>query len=142
MIDWVLLPTFDKTNCDHVRVKEGIEIGNGLPTLVTANDIVKDLEGSDFEVLDIFDTNEGMNSEYEIPWYHTLYGSFTLQGFRMTRIGRMFTHVLVTGLELLNIAPKGATRVSALLNATALDLVEAGKIEIFTPCMFILARKA
>lgn len=140
-IEWVLLPTFDESNPDHVRIKEGIEVGNGLPTLVYSKTIVEDLEASGFKVLDVFDTNRGMNSEYEIPWYHTLYGSFTLQGFRMTRLGRMCTHGLVSSFEFLGIAPKGSTRVSALLNATALDLVEAGKEGIFTPCLFILAQK-
>jgi sterol 24-C-methyltransferase len=140
-IEWALLPTFDGSNPDHIRVKEGIEVGNGLPTLATVKEIIQDLESAGFEVLDAFDTNRDMNSTFEIPWYQTLYGSFTLKGFRMTRLGRMCTHALVAFLELTRIAPKGSTRVSALLNATALDLVEAGKEGIFTPCLFILAQK-
>jgi sterol 24-C-methyltransferase len=139
--DWALLPSYNATDPDHVRIKEGIEVGNGLPTLVTADTIVKDLEASGFEVLDVFDANKGVNSEYETPWYHTLYGSFTLKGFRMTHVGRICTHALVTCFEFLRIAPKGSVRVSALLNAAALDLVEGGRKGIFTPCLFILARK-
>jgi sterol 24-C-methyltransferase len=104
-------------------------------------EIVQDLEKAGFDVLDVFDTNRDMNSMFEIPWYQTLHGSFTLQGFRMTHLGRICTHALVALLELTRIAPKGSTRVSALLNATALDLVEAGKEGIFTPCLFILAQK-
>ena len=59
----------------------------------------------------------------------------------MTHIGRLCTHCIVSTLEFLKIAPKGSVRVSALLNATALDLVEGGKEEIFTPSYFFLARK-
>jgi sterol 24-C-methyltransferase len=140
-IEWALLPEYNEKNPDHVRIKEGIEIGNGLPTLVTVQTIVEDLEDSGFEVLDVFDTNRGMHSEYEIPWYHTLCGSFTLKGFRMTRLGRNCTHAMVTCLEFFRVLPKGSARVSALLNAAALDLVEAGKKGIFTPCLFILAKK-
>ena len=141
--EWVVLPErgFDKSNPDHLRIKEGIEVGNGLPTLVTAQAINKALEDAGFEVVEAFDANENVHSEYEIPWYDTLNGSFTLGGFRMTRIGRICTHALVTTLEFLRIAPKGTVRVSALLNATAVDLVDGGKKEIFTPSYFFLARK-
>jgi len=41
----------------------------------------------------------------------------------------------------LGIAPVGSTRVSALLNATAIDLCDGGKDEIFTPSFFFIARK-
>lgn len=140
-IEWALLPLFDESNSDHVRLKEGIEVGNGLPTIATTNVIVEDMELSGFEVLDVFDTNRGMNNKLEIPWFQTLFGSFTLHGFRMTRMGRICTHIIVSALELFGIAPKGSARVSALLNATALDLVAAGRIGIFTPCLFILAKK-
>lgn len=141
--EWVVLPEkgFDKNNKDHLRIKEGIEVGNGLPTLATAKDIVKALEDSGFEVIESFDANRNVHSDYEVPWYETLNGSFTLSGFRMTRFGRVCTHILVSTLEFLRIAPKGTVRVSALLNATAIDLVDGGKQEIFTPSFFFLARK-
>ena len=56
--EWVVLPErgFDKNNLDHIRTKEGIEVGNGLPTLATGADIVKALEDSGFEVLEYFDS--------------------------------------------------------------------------------------
>ncbi|KAL7468905.1 hypothetical protein ACHAXS_009149 [Conticribra weissflogii] len=141
--DWVVLPErgYESNNPDHVRIKEGIEVGNGLPTLATTAEIVSALEDSGFEVVDVFDANKGVHSEHEVPWYYTLYGSFTLKGFRMTRLGRMCTHALVSTLEFLRIAPQGSVRVSALLNATALDLVEGGQKEIFTPSLFFVARK-
>ena len=59
----------------------------------------------------------------------------------MTPLGRCLTHCMVTTLEFLRIAPKGSVRVSALLNATAVDLVEGGEKELFTPSYFFLARK-
>ena len=75
------------------------------------------------------------------PRYETLDGKMSLSGFRMTRLGRACTHAMVTVLETLRIAPKGTVHVSAMLNATAIDLVEGGKREIFTPSYFFLARK-
>lgn len=141
--DWVVLPEqgYDAKNTNHIRVKEGIEVGNGLPTLATSATILKNLEDAGFEVLDSFDANRTVHSPHEIPWYQTLKGEFSLTGFRMTYIGRLCTHYLVSTLEFLRIAPKGSVRVSALLCATALDLVEGGEKEMFTPSFFFIARK-
>lgn len=142
-LEWVMLPKrgYDPKNANHIRIKEGIEVGNGLPTLVSPEEVLKSIEDSGFEILDHFDLNANVHSEHEIPWYQTLKGGFSLKGFRMTNFGRMCTHALVTTLETLRIAPKGSVRVSALLNATALDLVEGGEDEIFTPSYFFIARK-
>lgn len=141
--EWAVLPDrgFDKNNRRHMEIKEGIEVGNGLPTLATPHEIVKALQDSGFEVLEHFDANQNVHADNQIPWYDTLNGTYTVSGFRMTRLGRICTHILVSTLEFLRIAPAGTVKVSALLNATALDLVEGGKDEIFTPSYFFMARK-
>jgi sterol 24-C-methyltransferase len=139
--EWVMLDGYDKGNKDHVRVKEGIEVGNGLPTLVHYSVVVQNLKDAGFEVLDHFDANRDQFASNNIPWYDTLNGKMSLDGFRMTHIGRCCTHALVWFLELVMIAPRGSTKVSALLNATALDLVEGGEAQIFTPSYFFLAKK-
>lgn len=141
--EWVVLPDagYDATNKKHVAIKEGIEIGNGLPTLATPKDVCQALEAAGFQVLDHYDANAGVHSKSQIPWYDTLNGKMSLSGFRMTRLGRSCTHAMVSVLEFLRIAPKGTTHVSAMLNATAIDLVEGGKEEIFTPSYFFIAKK-
>lgn len=139
--EWVMTDKYDPKNVDHVRVKEGIEVGNGLPTLVHYDVVIQNLKDAGFEIIDHFDANRGQHQPNEIPWYETLNGKMSLEGFRMTHIGRMCTHGMVMLLETLMIAPKGSTKVSALLNATALDLVEGGEYGIFTPSYFFLARK-
>jgi sterol 24-C-methyltransferase len=128
ILDWVMLEgKYNPNNKDHVRIKEGIEVGNGLPTLALPSEIIAAFESAGFEVLDHFDLNRNVHASNQIPWYDTLAGKMSLSGFRMTHIGRMFTHSIVWTLETLRIAPAGSTRVSALLNATALDLVDGGK---------------
>jgi len=140
-LEWVVLENYKSSNKDHVRIKEGIEVGNGLPTLVTPDVIVKNLEDAGFEVIEHYDLNRNLHAKQEIPWYATLNGSMTLSGFRMTRLGRMCTHSIITLLEFLKIAPKGSIKVSQLLNDTADDLVEGGQMQIFTPSYYFLARK-
>jgi sterol 24-C-methyltransferase len=139
--EWVMTHKYDPNNKDHIRIKEGIEVGNGLPTLVDGQTIIDNLEKSGFEVLDQYDANRGVHNKNEIPWYETLNGKMSLSGFRMTHVGRMCTHTMVAVLETLRIAPSGSTRVSALLNATAIDLCDGGRLEIFTPSFFFIARK-
>jgi sterol 24-C-methyltransferase len=139
--EWAMLDNYSPKDADHVRVKEGIEVGNGLPTLVHYSVIVKNLEDAGFEVIEHFDANRGQHNSNEIPWYDTLNGKMSISGFRMTYVGRMCTHTMIWWLELLRVAPKGTTMVSSLLNATALDLVEAGKKQIFTPSYYFLAKK-
>ena len=59
----------------------------------------------------------------------------------MTYLGRNATHMFVSLLEFLRIAPKGSVAISSILNATALDLVEGGIKDIFTPGYLFLAKK-
>ena len=59
----------------------------------------------------------------------------------MTYLGRNVTHMFVRLLEFLRIAPKGSVEISSILNATALDLVEGGIKDIFTPGYLFLAKK-
>eukprot|EP01035_Chromulina_nebulosa_P021622 gene21622-27985_t len=139
--EWVMLDKYDPNNLKHVKIKEGIEVGNGLPTLQHYSHIVECLEKAGFEVLEHRDANEGVHAPNQLPWYETLEGKLSLTGFRMSWIGRLVTHSTVWLLELFRIAPNGSTQVSSLLNATALDLVDGGKLEIFTPSYFFLARK-
>jgi sterol 24-C-methyltransferase len=139
--EWIVTDKYDPANRQHKRIKEGIEVGNGLPTLATAEEVIAAVKKAGFEVVDFYDANAGVHSPHQVPWYDTLTGKMTLGGFRMTWLGRAVTHALVTVLETLRIAPKGTAKISAILNATAVDLVDGGKLEIFTPSFFFLARK-
>jgi sterol 24-C-methyltransferase len=139
--EWVMTDKYDPKNKDHVRIKEGIEVGNGLPTLVHYSEIVKNLEDSGYEVLEHYNANRGAHDSNQIPWYETLNGKMSVSGFRMTWLGRMVTHTMVSVLETIGIAPEGSIKVSSLLNATAIDLCDGGKADIFTPSYYFLAKK-
>ena len=140
--DWCVTDRFDRANPRHVSTREGIEVGNGLPVLATTQECVQALEKAGFEVVDYFNAQQDAHrSKMDVPWYQSLAGEYTLTGFRMTPLGRRITHLLVSTLEFMRIAPKGSVKVSKLLNDTAIDLVNGGKMEIFTPSFFFLARK-
>lgn len=139
--EWCVTDKYDSKNKTHVALREGIEVGNGLPVLATEKGVIAALEKAGFEIIESYDAERVVHDAGQVPWYEALGGSYTLNGFRRTKAGRAVTQVLVTVLEALRIAPKGTTKVSALLNATADDLWLAGRKEIFTPSFYFLARK-
>jgi len=141
--EWVVTDKYDDNNKRHKAIREGIEVGNGLPVIPPVSEVVAALEGAGFEVVEHFDMHRTMHTDpMEIPWYATLAGmEWSLTGFRMTPLGRFVTHSFVQALELLRIAPKGSAKVSKMLNDTAIDLANGGKLEIFSPDYFFLARK-
>jgi len=140
--EWCVTEHYDASNPQHVAIREGIEVGNGLPVLASPQEVVAALEKSGFEVIDHFNAQKDAHAgPQHTPWYATLEGEYSLEGFRMTPVGRFFTHIFVTILETIHIAPKGSVKVSKLLNDTAKDLVTGGQLEIFTPSYFFLARK-
>lgn len=139
--EWMMIGEYDAGNAEHVRLKEGIEVGNGLPTLETPEMLTMALEAAGFEVVEHFDANAGRLDKQQVPWYHTLEGNWSLQGFRTSKLGQYCTHFMVSTLEFLKIAPKGSVRVHNMLIATAQDLVHAGQLGIMTPSYYFLARK-
>lgn len=136
-LEWLMLEAFSADDGTHRRVKEGIEIGNGLPTLETPEMLTKALLKAGFEIVEHYDmgTQPG-----QLSWFEPL-KSQTFSLNRMSPIGRFVTHLMVNTLEFLKIAPKGSVKVSRLLNNTADDLVEAGMSGIFTPSYYFLVRK-
>lgn len=48
--EWVVTENYQSDNESHVSLKEGIEVGNGLPTLATPAIIKANLEEAGFEV--------------------------------------------------------------------------------------------
>jgi sterol 24-C-methyltransferase len=139
--DWCITPLYDASNPEHVRIKEGIEVGNALPVLTTFGETTDAMKDAGFEVLEAWDVQAVAKDVGQVPWYATLLGSWSLRGFRMTPLGRKCTHALVQTMETLGIAPVGSIKVSALLNAAADDLVAGGLAGIFTPTYCVIARK-
>jgi len=140
--EWVMTAKYDPNNARHRAIKEGIEVGNGLPDIATIPHVLESLKKAGWEVLEHAEMSTGSPHENkQNPWYQALEGSFSLTGFRMTKMGRQLTHAFVTVLQAVGIAPKGSVKVSKLLNDTANDLVEGGQMDIFTPAFYFLARK-
>lgn len=131
---------YDPENAYHRKVKHEIEKGDGLPDLPLTHEVVQNFKDAGFEVLEVKDVAEE-ESEQIVPWFKTLQGGYTATQFKHSALGRFITHVMVSILEFLRIAPKGTTATSQLLNHAAEYLAIGGEMKIFTPMYFVLARK-
>ena len=142
--DWVMTPNYDPKNEEHLRIKRGIEHGDGLPDLITPEEILKDAVEAGFEIVEHFDlckVSEESFKEGHVPWYYPLQANFSIEGFKSTPIGRKTTTGLLHLLEFLRVKPKGSVATAKMLEDGAENLVKGGEKRIFTPMYFFLYRK-
>eukprot|EP00123_Amoebidium_parasiticum_P019606 comp27665_c0_seq1/m.47172 comp27665_c0_seq1/g.47172 ORF comp27665_c0_seq1/g.47172 comp27665_c0_seq1/m.47172 type:complete len:332 (-) comp27665_c0_seq1:111-1106(-) len=136
--DWCMTNKFDHSNAEHQKIKADIEIGNGLPDILTCLQCVEALKLAGFEVEDSFDMQLGA----DIPWFDALVPRWiTLRNLPSTWLGRTVTRNLVFVMECVRLAPKGSVRTQIVLETAADGLVKGGQLAVFTPMFFFLARK-
>lgn len=137
---WAMTDKYDETNETHRRIKYRIELGNGLPPMHTTHELLEVMRKIGFKIIEVTDFAT-LEKHLPVPWYSELAASYTLAGFRYTRVGRTLTSSMLNVFEKVGLAPKGSLETAEMLNATALDLVDGGKEKIFTPSFFVLAQK-
>jgi len=136
--EWCITPVYEHELSEHRRIRHGIEKGNALPRLATFDEVKEGLVASGFQVLDARD--RAPECDAEVPW-HSCLDEISLKNLPRTPAGRVVTTAITGLLERLRIAPKGTRAVSSFLNECADSLVGGGKLGIFTPMYFALARK-
>jgi sterol 24-C-methyltransferase len=138
--EWCVTPMHDEDNAKHRELKLLIERGNGIAGLATFRQVQEGLEASGFEIVELSDLATGCDTE--TPWYQELAGGdLSVRGLPRTPVGRAITNASLKVLEALKLAPEGTREVSTILNEGADALVESGRLGIFTPMYFFLARK-
>lgn len=138
--EWCITESYDPENREHRRLKLGIEIGNGLPELATISNVIEALAQSGFEHIEARDSAD--DCDPDTPWYRALQGrDLSVTSLPRIPLGRVLIHSVTGILERIQLAPAGTSEISALLNQSADDLVEAGIAGIFTPNFYFRARK-
>jgi len=144
--EWVLTDKYDHSNAEHQRIAKGIKLGCSLVNLVTVKETLDALTSAGFEILEYED--RAVNDD-PIPWYYPLSGElryartpwdyFTI--FRSSTYGRLATNTMCAALEKVGILASGSTQVAKFLDVGATSLAESGKLGIYTPMFFFVARK-
>ena len=83
-----------------------IQEGDGIPDLSTTAHVLEVLKQVGFEILDARD----LVDDGEVPWYQPLVGGWSLENIRSSKLGRVFTTVMVNILETVRLAPKGTVK--------------------------------
>jgi sterol 24-C-methyltransferase len=137
--DWCLLDAFDADDPEHLRIKQGVEQGNGIAGLRPSSDILSSLREVGFEIE--LSGDWAATSHPTAPWYGPLTPGPSLTGFRNSRAGAFLSRLLIRLLEAVRLAPPGTRTVHDVLRLAQWSLVDAGRRGIFTPSFFWVARK-
>jgi sterol 24-C-methyltransferase len=138
--EWVMTGNYRPTDPEHIKIKEMIEIGDGIPTLTYASGVKNALMKAGFEIIECRDM--ALECDPETPWYLPLKGEgLSLTKMRVSPIGRFVMRNVLRVLEMMRVIPKGSTEVHRILELAANGLVKGGEQNIFTPMYFFLARK-
>lgn len=144
--EWVMTDRFDESNAEHRAIRLGIERGNGISHMRPRTDAINAIKAAGFVLEHEEDLAERPDAT---PWYYPIAGEWqytrTLWDLfsvvRMSRIGRGAMHNFLRALETLRIAPSGTAQTAEELAAGGKSLVQGGKLGIFTPMYFMVAKK-
>ncbi|KAF9920151.1 Delta(24)-sterol C-methyltransferase [Linnemannia zychae] len=144
--EWVLTDKYDPSNSEHRRIAKGIKLGCSLVNLVTEQECLDALKSAGFEIVEYED--RAVNKD-PIPWYYPLSGELRyartpwdyFNVFRSSYYGRVVTNTMCAALEKLHLISSGSTEVAEFLDVGATALAESGKLGIYTPMFFFVARK-
>lgn len=138
--EYCLTGRFDAADPDHRRLRDDMEYGGALPAIARTHEIDAAVREAGFELIEARDL--AAEAPPGVPWYQPFVGEgLSFASFRSSPVGRRVTSGSLRLLEGLGIVPRGAARVARLLNLAAAAFAEAGRLGIFTPMYFFLARK-
>ena len=138
--EYCMTGPFDPDDPNHSRLKADMEYAGALPDLPRPREIDEALREAGFELLEARDL--AADAPPGVPWWEPLAGSgLSVARVRSSAAGRRLTLAMLWPLERLRIVPRGTTRVAGLLDLAAVSIAEAGRLGIFSPMYFVLARK-
>ena len=140
--EWVLTEKYNAEDSHHRLIKKKIAEGDGLPDIISAEEVLDAMREVGFEIVEARDM--ALDNLYGgDPWYWPLYPSWNPFDFRfqMNPFGKGVIQVVLTVLEFLRLAPKGSAKVQGMLQQGAWGLAQGGKLGIFTPMYLVVARK-
>lgn len=137
--EWCVTEKYDESDPKQKKIVHGIEEGNSISKMYRTTQCLAAVKSVGFNILEEGDL--APTDSTTLPWYTSLSDAGGVRGFTRSPIGRAITHISVSALQAINVAPPGTKETSQLLNDAADRLVEGGEMGIFTPMYFFLAQK-
>lgn len=143
-IEWCMTDKYDSTNKEHLRIKQYIEEGDGLPDIAHTSTCVDAMKSAGFEVLcseDVAEEDFGASAGGK-AWMTPLLPSWNIftQRFQFNWLGKRVVSYSLKVLEFFWLAPKGTSATQLMLLKGGIGLGEGGKNKIFTPMFMIVGR--
>ncbi|MES1921732.1 hypothetical protein MHBO_003262 [Bonamia ostreae] len=142
--DWVMSEKYDPKSKSHNDLKLSIERGNGIANLISKNDVFELLKKSGFEIIEFEDLAEyktRISKGNDVHWNQVFAPGFSWDRLSMTKAARWCINKILLFFEIINLAPKGTSQIHNTLSKGADALFEAGQTGIFTPMLFVIAKK-
>ena len=137
--EWVMTGAFDKANAKHAEAKLNIEVGNGIAELGSAGEVVAALKQAGFEVEEVEDAAQKSQEEWYLPskgeW------PWTLQSWKSSSVGFTVLFLALWFQHLVGLVPHTVFKGLKTITRGPLGLVRAAELGIFTPMLFVMARK-
>lgn len=137
---WGMTDKYDPSNAEHVRIMQMIEYGNSIVKLKTLDEIDQAIVEAGLikeKTLNLVHTDYGN----DMPWYSTLHSGWSFKQIRQSKGSRFVMRYVFRTFEALGIVKKGVSKTQKILLVAADALVEAGKLDIFTPMYLVVVRK-
>jgi sterol 24-C-methyltransferase len=141
--EWCMTDKYDPNNPEHVRCKENIMKGDGLPCILSTHEVVDAMKKAGFEDVESVDLAV-VTPENPVPWYQPFIQaiSFTnMQSLAQSWLGIILCHAVLTILETIRLVPSGSVSSYKVLMEASRGLKYGGEKGIFTPCFLIKGRK-
>jgi sterol 24-C-methyltransferase len=142
--EWCMTDAYDPQNQEHLRLKKDIELGNGLPDIISTKECLQAMKDAGFEILHEHDVAQvGVSNKDTQPWETPLMPSWNplSQRFQFNCVGGPLTNAAIRLLELVRIAPAGTVQTQKVLQAGGFALRDAGQAGIFTTMYLMVGQK-
>lgn len=137
--DWCLTDLYDDGNAEHRRIRDDVELGNGLPALTSAAAVRCDLREAGFEIVDWYDA--ARDADADVPWFAPLSGGGSPMDRLRGPLGRRIVTHLLRAAERARLVRRGTAAVQEFLSQGADALTAGGASGIFSPLLCWTARK-
>lgn len=145
--EWVMTDRFDPKDAEHVAIKKGIELGDGIEELIGIQAPLESLKQSGFRILehgDLVDLAQEWYGDHNVPWYYDMAQKYSFSSFRTFALSDFGQRTLGTLLWLAGqagVVPEEASKTEQMLRHASINLVKGGELKIFTPMYYVLAEK-
>lgn len=142
--EWCTTDKYDPKNPEHVEAIQNIIKGDGLPCVLSTDEVVQAMKDAGYENVESIDLVAPENLAHNpVPWYQPFVGLSikSLRSLAQSQLGAFICHKFLTVMEMSKLLPDGSVKSYEVLIAASKGLRYGGEKHIFTPCFLVVGTK-